>query len=69
MSHPSLISPNFEVCWDEDWQHYVLEFPEHIERDQDGDPRLTLMELVELRTLLDQLITSSFEIVLPPHHQ
>lgn len=63
MSHPSLISPNVEVCWDEEWQHYVLEFSEHKERDQDGDPRLTLMELVELRTLIDQLITSSFDVV------
>lgn len=68
MSHPSLISTNFEICWDEEWQHYVLEFPGHIERDSDGDPRLTLTELLELRILIDQLITTSFQIIMPNHH-
>ena len=58
----SLISPNFEICFDEDWQRFILEFPDHISRDKDHDPRLTLMEIVELRYLLDQAITNKVQI-------
>ena len=58
----SLISPNFEICFDEDWQRFILEFPDHISRDKDHDPRLTLMEMVELRYLLDQAITNKLQI-------
>lgn len=58
----SLISPNFEICFDEDWRRFILEFPDHISRDKDHDPRLTLMEMVELRYLLDQAITNKLQI-------
>ena len=58
----SLISPNLEICFDEDWQRFILKFPDLISRDQDHDPRLTLMEMVELRYLLDQAITNKLQI-------
>ena len=58
-----MISPNFEISFDEDWQRFIVEFPEHISRDQDHDPRLTLLEMVELRYLLDQVIANQMEIL------
>ena len=35
-----IISPNFEICYDLRRQKWVLEFPEHIDRDHDHDLRL-----------------------------
>ena len=58
----SLISPNLEICFDEDWQRFILKFLDLISRDKDHDPRLTLMEMVELRYLLDQAITNKLQI-------
>ena len=57
-----MISPNFDISFDEDWQRFIVEFPEHISRDRDHDPRLTLFEMVELRYLLDQEITRQFGV-------
>ncbi len=53
-----IISPNFEICFDESRGQWVLEFPEHIDRDH--DPRLDYNQLVELRYLLDEIIRSQF---------
>ena len=57
-----MISPNFDICLDVDWQRFIVEFPEHISRDIDNDPRLTLLEMVELRFLIDQAITARLGI-------
>ena len=56
-----IISPNFEICYDPRRQKWVLEFPEHIDRDHDHDPRLDWAQLVELRYLLDEIIRNNFE--------
>ena len=54
-----MISTNFEISFDEDRQWFIVEFTQYISRDIDHDPRLMLLEIVELRYLLDQVIAST----------
>ena len=56
-----IISPNFEICYHEGFQKWVLEFPEHIDRHHDHDPRLDYHQLIELRYLLDEVIRRQFD--------
>ena len=57
-----LISPNFEICSHQSGK-WVLEFPEHIERDHDHDPRLTFENIIELHYLLDEVIKGEMQIL------
>lgn len=57
------ISPNFELShFNTEGDTFVLEFPDHIHRDEDGDPHLSLIQLIELKYLLEDMITSEFHI-------
>ena len=58
------ISPNFELShFNKKGDTFVLEFPAHIHRDHDGDPHLSLIQLIELKYLLENTISREFQIL------
>jgi hypothetical protein len=59
------VSPNFELSpYGGDKRGiYVLEFPDHIHRDMDGDPHLSVVQLIELRYMLDHVIPDALGLL------